>query len=103
MTTMTKCHRGGNASSLCCKGAFHAQEAKQIAHLRVTLLGTVHQPRQPQLIVATVHQCHELIPVGRCTPVVLNIVGMLLVGLGANGDGLVVAPFCLSTKLTHRP
>ena len=80
-----------------------AQQTKQIAHAGVALLRAVHQTLQQHLVSCVSRQRHHLIPVGSSTPVALDIVRMLLVGLGSDHDGLEIIPVGKGVKLTHRP
>ena len=101
-TAMAQCHCGGHAFLGRSKGALHAQQAEDVAHTAVALLRTVHQSFQAYHVAFLLRQCHHLIPVRGGTPVVLYEVGTLLVGT-ANGNGVVGAPVCVSSKLAHHP
>ena len=81
----------------------YAQQTEDVAHRRVTLLRTVHQSLQHHFVVLILAQGHHLEPVRCGTPVVLDIVHPLPVRLGLHHDGIVVAPFRISTIFAHHP
>ena len=101
--TFTQGDGGGLARYFRFEEGLYAQQAEDIAHAGVALFRTVHQSFEPHFGIGILREEHHLIPIGGGTPVVLDEVGALHIGLGTHGDSVTRGPFGIGPELAHGP